>query len=201
MSPAPPAWPSPWPARPDTSPPPVGGGELTRHLVGATQQPLRLVGDTVHTTVDIDARATAELEGEARRGAYHARAFLDLDDLEADRNPGAVYGVYLNLPDDPSETDLAAHHIGNVSLFGIERARNPRGDEHAHGLHVSMEITGLLDRMAADGSWRDGDHLDVAFRPLTLEAPPGQPELAAQLADTGHPDLPITVGRVSVHLA
>jgi tyrosinase len=176
-----------------------------RHLVGASEAPVRLVGETARVPVTIDERATSSLRADAHVGHQHHRAFLDVDDIEADRNPGTVYGVYVNLPDDPTDEDLATHHVGNVSLFGVERARNPRGDEHAHGLHVSMEITELLDRLAAEGTWQEGGRLDTTFRPITLEPPRGRDDLAAAdlraMRATAHPDVPVTIGRVSVHFA
>lgn len=191
-------WPSPWPQRPPT--PAASGPAPDRQLVGATEQPIRLVGDTVTVPVAIDERVMASLRaGQSRAGQQH-RAFLDIEDMDAQKNPRKVYGVYVNLPGQPTEADRQAHHAGNISLFGVERARNPRGDEHPHGLSSSMDITSLLDRLAAEGKWTDGSQLTVTFQPITLQAPPGQ-ELPSEVADTSHPDLPITIGRVSVHYA
>jgi tyrosinase len=198
-----PAWPRPWPPSEPPSGqrpfPPGPGPEVVRQLVGATEQSVTLVGGTVTAPVTIDERAIDSLSD--ARVQYQRRAFLNIDDIQADRNPNTVYGVYVNLPDQPSEGDLESHHVGNVSLFGIERALNPRGDEHAHGLHFSMEITGLLDRLAADGSWQDGAHLDVTFRPIPLEAPPDRPDLTSEAILTAHPETPVTIGRVSLHFA
>jgi tyrosinase len=190
------AWPAPWPVSP-ASPQPATGAPAARQLLGATTQPVQLVGSAVTVPVTIDDRAAAA----ATAGPAQHRAFLDIEDIEADRNPGQVYGVYLNLPAQPGDADWAAHHVGNVALFGVERARNPRGDQQPHGLRASLEITGLLNSLAADGSWQDGHQLAVTLAPITLEPPPGQPDLAAQLAATGHPDLPVTIGRISVYYA
>lgn len=202
-----PQWPAPWPTRPTPATeagrvPRETGREIARSLVGATEQPIVLLGGAVRATVAIDARATQSIKESARVGEpQQGRAFLDVEDIEAERNPETVYGVYVNLPAQPSGEDLAAHHAGNISLFGVERARNPRGDEHAHGLRVSMEITDLLDRMAASGTWHQGTQLDVTFRPIGLEMPAGVPAAARESAAVTHPNLPITIGRVSVHLA
>jgi tyrosinase len=175
--------------------------EPARHLVGATENPVRLVGQTVRAPVTIDQRATRQLQIAPGQIAPARRTFLDVEDIEAERDPGKVYCVYVNLPEQPTEIQLNAHHVGNISLFGVERARNPRGDEHGHGLRVSMEITPVLDRLAAEGSWREGTTLEVTFRPITLEMPSGATGAAMTAAQTAHPDLPITIGRVSVHFA
>jgi tyrosinase len=199
-------WPSPFPEAPETPARPGTDPGPRRMMMGATARPLRLVGDTETVPVAIDARAAEGARAALAPADREQRAFLDVEDVDADTNPGTVYGVYVNLPDDPSADDLAAHHVGNVSLFGVERAKNPRGDEHAHSLRYSMEITDVLDQMADDGSWTDGQQLDVTFRPVTLQAPAdpdGDPEhddaRVRRMAGPAHADSPITIGRVSVH--
>jgi tyrosinase len=181
------SWPSPWPSRPQA----VAGPGTPRNMVGATDRTVSLVGQAETVPVAIDDRVVASLEPTRQQH----RVFLDLDHIDAERNPGRVYGVYLNLPGQPTPSDLANHFAGNLSLFGIEAARRPRRDEHPHSLRVSLDITRLLDRLAATGSWTDGRQLEVTFRPTPLEAPAGREDLAA----TAHPDLPITIGRISVH--
>ena len=89
--------------------------------------------------------------------------FLNVEDIDAERNPGTVYGVYVNLPEDAPADVAELHHAGNVSFFGIERAREPRGDEHSHGLRVALEITDLVRTLAESGQW-DDETLDVTFQ-------------------------------------
>jgi len=84
-----------------------------------------------------------------------------------------------------------------VSFFGIERARNPRGDEQAHTLRVTVEITELVRELAGEGEW-DGQHVSVTFRPFGL-IPEDRPELAHALPESmSSSDPPVTIGRVSV---
>jgi tyrosinase len=197
-------WPRPWPQRRQTpqEPAEVGPTPVDRQLVGATDEPVQLVGQARSVPVAIDPQVTESLQTEAGAAEHQHRAFLDIEDITAERNPGTVYGVYVNLPQNPTDEQVTAHHVGNVSLFGVERARYPRGDESPHGLRLSMEITDLLDQLAGAGGWQEGQQLDVTFRPLTLQAPAdATDELATAVADVAHPDLPVTIGRVSVHFA
>jgi tyrosinase len=203
MTPA--KWPSPWP-EPTRSPQQPGlraepepVADDARHLLGATDRRVRLVGNPLRTSIRIDERATSSLQASALAPTIQGRAFLDVEDIDAERNPGEVYGVYVNLPDRPTADDLNTHHVGNISLFGVERARRPRGDEHGHGLRVSMEITQVLDRLAAEGTWREGTRLDVTFRPITLEPSSTTAGVTQEVFSTDHADVPITIGRVSVH--
>jgi tyrosinase len=190
------SWPSPWPDRPQTPAP--ADASSTRHLLGATDRQIRLVGEAVTVPVQIDERATAELRTSNTR---QHRVFLDVEDIEAARNPGIVYGIYVNLPSHPTDADLEAHHAGNLSLFGIEVARNPRRDEHPHNMRISMDVTRLLDRLAAAGAWSDGRTLAVTLQPITPGVPPGRDDLVGEVSDTAHQDVPVTIGRISIHYA
>ena len=192
-------WPSPWPKRPaaPASPSP----DAVRHLVGATDRPIRLVGETVTVTVPVDERVTASLRAGRRAAEHMHHAFLDIEGIDAARNPAQVYGVFVNLPSRFTDADLMAHHAGNISLFGIELARRPPTDRHPHNLRISLDITRLLDRIAADGTWTDGSQLEITLRPSTLGAPSGREDLATDLADTAHPDVPITIGRIGIYYA
>jgi predicted metal-binding membrane protein len=96
-------WPKPWPERPQPAQAAAVGPEApepVRHILGTTDAPVRLTGEQVAVAVPIDARATEALHSQNFVAAnLQHRAFLDLDDIEAERNPGVVYGVYVNLPD------------------------------------------------------------------------------------------------------
>lgn len=165
-------------------------------IVGAAEHPVKLVGATEHVPVAIDTRA--HQEALAAQGVTEPqRILLHLDDIEAEENPGSVYGVYVNLPENADEQQLASHHVGNLSFFGIEQAREPRRDEPPHGVRSSMDITDVAQRLRAQGEWDDA-HLRVTLRPLGLLAPEGSDD--APPTPT-HEDLPVSVGRVSVSYA
>jgi hypothetical protein len=62
-----------------------------------------------------------------------------------------------------------------------------------------MEITAVLNRLAADQEWTDGGRIDVTFRPITLRMSAGAPTPDIPQVTGRHPDRPITVGRVSLY--
>ncbi len=165
-------------------------------IVGASERPVSLVGATEHVPVTIDARA--HRDALARQGvAEPGRILLHLEDIEAAKNPGSVYGVYVNLPEDADEQQLEEHHVGNLSFFGIEQAAAPRRDEPAHGMRSSMDITDVAQTLKARGEW-DGEHVQVALQPLGL-LPPAGTDVAPPTPT--HEDLPVHIGRVSVSYA
>ncbi|HEY1569602.1 MAG TPA: tyrosinase family protein [Solirubrobacteraceae bacterium] len=170
--------------------------ESEPELVGASATPVRLVGGPASVSLQIDSQAHAAALA-ATGATAPQRILLGVEDIEAERNPGTVYGIYLNLPADASADVAEAHHAGNVSFFGVERARNPRGDEPAHSLRVVHDITELTKTLAAQGQW-DGRDVQVTFRPLGL-VPPDQPELGHALPDAvTDADPPVTIGRVAI---
>ncbi|MFL5860758.1 MAG: tyrosinase family protein [Solirubrobacteraceae bacterium] len=193
------------PATPAAAPPPgpedvVTGAQPPEppepELVGASETPVRLVGAPASVSLQIDPQAHAGAL-QARGAAQPERILLSVEDIEAERNPGTVYGIYVNLPADASPDVAESRHAGNVSFFGVERARSPRGDEHAHSLRVMNDITELAQSLAAQGEW-DGRHVEVTFRPLGL-IPHDRPELAHALPEgMAGSDPPVSIGRVAI---
>jgi tyrosinase len=164
-------------------------------VVGAASARVTLTGSTAAIPVEVDERARQEVS-DASRASDPRRLYLNIEDIEGEVNPGSVYGVYVNLPEAASGEELEQHHVTNVSFFGIERARNPRDDEHSHSLRVSVDVGHILSALGEDGRW-DGKPIDVTFRPLTLSPGEDQTEEDLQAETPGeHP--PVQIGRVSL---
>ncbi|MCX5276713.1 tyrosinase family protein [Streptomyces virginiae] len=190
VAPPPPAPPlSPVPevsmSRPNASEP-TPSVPKRREMAGASLQTVRLVGRAASVTVPIDGRTTRSLglalgvpDPEADR-----RVYLNVEDIEGEENPETVYGIYVNLPDGVTPEVAESHRVGNLSFFGIERAQDPRGDEHPHGLRVTVEITPLVRRLVAQNAW-DDQALRVTFLPLGPVDGEGE-------------DPPVEIGRVSL---
>ncbi len=187
--------PGPGPEEADAAVTAAEDEEPEPELVGASEHAVALTGAPASIALEIDARAaSAVLAGTG--AAQPGHVYLSVEDIAGERNPGTVYGIYLNLPEGATAGVAESHHAGNVSFFGLERARNPRGDEPAHDLRVTREITDLVHRLAAIGQW-DGRTVTVTFRPLSL-IPEDQPELAHALPAAFTEDPPVTIGRVSI---
>jgi tyrosinase len=170
-------------------------------VVGASEEQVTLVGSEAAVPVEIDPRARQEVS-EAKRSDDPRRVVLNVEDIEADANPASVYGIYLNLPENPDEKTLEAHHAGNLSFFGIEQSRNPKGEEKAHPLRVSLEVGQLLDRLDVG----EDEEIKVSFLPINLIRPEEGPKhgiagarrgVAAETASEGA-DPPVQIGRVSL---
>jgi tyrosinase len=166
-------------------------------LVGASEEPVQLSGIPVDVPVTIDQRAAeTALSTAGLKQPNHV--YLTVQEVEGEEDPGTVYGIYVNLPDDQTDPNtVAAHYAGAISFFGIARAAAPRTDEPPHTVAVTHEITALTHELESQGQW-DGEHVTVTFRPTGL-VPPDHPEMAHVLpAGLTSDDPPITIGRVSI---
>jgi tyrosinase len=147
--------------------------------------------------VTIDNRAQEEVL-EASRETDPRHLYLNIEDIEGEENPGTVYGVYVNLPEDPDEGTLEKHYAGNISFFGIERAQSPAGDEHGHRLRYSLDVGDLLRSLGGGESFEE-EEVRVTFRPLTLLPPEGATEEAFGAgSEVSRDEPPVQIGRVSL---
>jgi tyrosinase len=191
--------PAPTPPKPAAPPPaaavspPGPPPEHPPELIAATDEPLTLRGRPLTVAVDIAPPQSPQVIAtpEAER-----RAYLNVEGIAGERNPGISYGVYLNLPEAPEATTPEdAHYVGNISFFGIERVRDTTRDHRdSDGLRHAFNITPLIESLRAAGTWNP-EKLTVTFKPLRPTPAEGQADLGAD-----EPIIPVTIGRVSLYL-
>lgn len=168
-------------------------------LVGASDAPLELVGRPARVDVTIDRRAAQEaLAGSTE--AVPQRVYVNLEDIEAERNPGTVYAVYLTTPGGAGDPEPGTY-VGNLSFFGIEHV-DEGGDDRPHGVRHTYDVTALVGELRAQGRW-DEEGVGVVFQPLGLLPPAGEEALgvdatAAAEAEAAAESAPVRIGRVSV---
>lgn len=186
-----------------TSPPaerePVISGSAYSNgkVIGASEEKVTLTGGVEDIPVAIDDRGQQEVL-EASRESTPENLYLNIEDIEGEKNPGTVYGVYVNLPEDPDEKTLEAHYAGNISFFGIEHSQDPPGDEHGHGLRYSLEVGSLLRKLGGGEQFGE-EEVRVTFRPLSLLPPEGGAEESFRAAAEAREDgPPVKIGRVSL---
>jgi tyrosinase len=186
----PPAPAAPPPAPAAAPPHPRAAPVPQQQMIGASEHSLELVGAPASVSIAIDGEAAAGPIGRNRH------VYLNVEDVEGETNPGTVYGIYANLPEGAPADLEAPHHVGNLSFFGIERARQPVGDEPIHNPGIALDITHLARELEAREEWV-GHTLVVTFRPLAL-GPPEIPDENDPVRPAAGEDRPIRIGRVSV---
>ena len=126
------------------------------------------------------------------------RVLVSVEDIEAERDPGLAYAVYLDLPGD---SDRERRHLGNVAFFGIEAMNDPdRPHDGAPGFRHTFDATHVVKALKAHNLW-DPASMTVTFEPIRVLPPPGAempPEAAAEAAA---PVAPVRIGRVSLFVA
>ncbi len=161
-------------------------------LVGATDRGFELSAGATEVAVPIDQRAAEAVLGD-REAPVSQRVYLAVEGVDAERNPGLVYEVYVvGAGDDPAQ-----QHIGNLSLFGIER-QAPSAGASKPPRHV-YDITDAVRALRRAGSW-DGEQVRLAFRPLEL-LPPEEGEIEEEDEELPAEATPVRIGRVSVFYA
>ncbi len=180
--------------QPPAAPPGAAPASVTavsppeRELIGATQNEVVLTGEPVTVPVAIDAHATEP-------SGSDVRVYLNVEEVEGESNPGTGYAVYADLQSGQPAEGQSDRHVGNLSFFGIERAREPAGDQSPHALQSSFEITAIARALQARDAWA-GHELPVTFEPLQLLPVEGAAEGAVPSAS--HADRPVRLGRISV---
>jgi len=151
-------------------------------LVGATGAPLPMRPEI--TTVEVPLRAPS---GPARiadaldvtRPAR--RVFLNLENITGQGDP-TNYSVYLNIPPGQSPAQHEELFVGSMPTFGVTEASNIQHPHGGSGLTHVLDITAVVDRLAAQGDW-DAGKVRVSFLPRKPLKPGAQ----------------VQVGRVSVY--
>ncbi len=195
----PPATGMPMPIAPPTPPTPPGGPP---EMVAASDRPVELTGNRVSVSLSVAPAARPRLRGGGLgiTGGEDAPIYLNVEDIDAPRNPGLVYGVYVNAPAGASADEREAYHVGNVSLFGIEAVRDPNRIHSVPGLRHTFNISHLVDRLRATNRWNP-DTIDVSFEPIVPLARPTGIGLAPELPQLRTAaDIPVRIGRVSLFI-
>jgi tyrosinase len=171
-----------------------GGGSapIQPKIVGASEAKVTLEGEPAAIPVEIDERAREEVR-EASTVEDPRRLYLNIENIEGDVNPGLSYGIYVNLPKGADAATKRKHHVGNVSLFGIEHAASPLKDEPAHSVATSVEVGPLL-RALGGGEQFDEEGINVTFLPLRPLPPEGREDEFAAPEEAP----PVHIGRVSL---
>jgi tyrosinase len=167
-------------------------------LIGASEAPLTLAGERATVSLDISQPESPALRGVklfALAPEPQHRTYLNVEGVSGDSNPGLSYGVYVNAPASTDQNaPLEAHHVGNLSFFGLERSGDLDSDHSgAPGLRHAYDITDLVSSLQAAGVWNP-DKVSVTFEPLSLVPPEGHAELPEEEVPT------VKIGRVSIYV-
>jgi tyrosinase len=184
--------PAPVPATQAEAKPTSVTDEQPPEMVAATEEPVILAGATVKTRLPLSApTGPAKLRIEAAPDKP-THTYLSIDDIEGDKNPGLLYGVFVNMPEDAALDHESPYYAGTMSFFGIESTKTDEdedNDDAPHTLRYAFDISPIVARLMQEDRW-DPEHLDVTITPI--EAPD---------EDIARYEIPsVHIGRVSLYV-
>ncbi|AQA22203.1 putative peptidoglycan binding domain protein [Rhodococcus sp. MTM3W5.2] len=156
-------------------------------LVASSPGPTELTGrTTVGLEVSPSSLPVVEHAPDTAAAAGFGAVLLTVDGLAAQRNPGCVYHVYMNLPDAEVDGKPEHHLAGTFSLFGVD----------ADGrLGFTFDITALVQALASAYRW------DPAALTVTVQPVRPTTKAHARAVESGLPTkttLPLRIGRIGL---
>jgi hypothetical protein len=175
------------------APPPPPPSSGPPELAAASDQPLELAGAPASVSLTAPASARAVLEP---AGGQPQRMLLQVEDIEAEQDPGLAYAVYLEPAGGAADADRERRHVGNVAFFGIRAMNDPdKPHDGAPGFRHVFDASAVVASLRAENRW-DPDAITVTFEPITVLPPPGE-ELPPEAQRTEAVP-PVRIGRVSL---
>jgi tyrosinase len=98
------------------------------------------------------------------------RLLLIVDGLKTNQQPGVLYDIFLELPDNADQAKRNAHYVGSINFFDAqEHDHGHAGGEVAHddGRFLSFDVTKLMKELANKDA--------LAAEPTLTIAPAGTP--------------------------
>lgn len=115
-------------------------------------------------SIQLDTSKLRERQGELK-ATKTGMMLLELEDVEAERQPGVVWDVYVGLPKEKAEAKpdvQGPHFVGTIALFGAGIR-----DEAKHKFRPARFVFPLHDALAAIEP--QSDQISVTFIPHTVE--------------------------------
>jgi Common central domain of tyrosinase/Polyphenol oxidase middle domain len=143
--------------------------------------PVELKGEPVSFPIELK-----EFRERLARWAADANEtlLLELDDVEAEKQPGVTWEVYLGLPEGAARDANSPHYIGSLALFGT----GVRSEAHHKFVpaHFEYPIGGALQAAFA----RNEDRVSLTLVPsgILIDGKPSRPEVKS----------PVRIGNLSI---
>jgi hypothetical protein len=157
-------------------------------MVGATESSTTLEGGVVTTRVKMLAPTGPAVEAE--EDVAPARVHLNIENIKG--TEPIPHLVYINLPEGAEPSEHPERLAGSLPMFGLPEASGEDPEHPGSGLHYSLDITGVLERLGVDWS---PDELRVTLVPKAV----GGQDFAAAIEATESEPPSIEIGRISVY--
>jgi tyrosinase len=161
-------------------------------MLGASGKKLKLTGtaQTAEFAIAAPTGPAGARRGVTAEAPQAERSYLQIENVVS-RKSHTTYKIYVNLPNNPTAADYEDHYAGVMHLFGVMQASTRSAQHAGNGLHFSLDITDMVNRLRAKGAW-DDSNVRVTFVPRGAGG-------AVRRSVQEHE--PIQVGRISLYRA
>lgn len=156
-------------------------GEIVT-ILASYEVPVTVEGERAEVSIDVPPRLPELEAAAARESDRPLRLGLVFYGVESPRSSG-YYDVYAGLPAGAVPDPRGPYHLGTLAPFGPAEGEGPVGAPVPAPSQVSYDLTGVVERLAAEGRW--GSELLLSFVRRGLLAPedavgpiPAEPEEA-----------------------
>jgi tyrosinase len=164
---------------PASSPGPLAVQQENVLATQARGRPVRLTAGSTQVTLVSAPRpgqpGVQALSARIRSVAPESRIVLVLNGLHAERSPGVLYEVLMQVPSDAAPETAAEHVAGYISFFN---ATTPIDEGPHHEVTYRFDVTDLTRRLADVGALEGS--LRVTLRPIGSDVP--APDAEASIA-------------------
>ncbi|HET6250671.1 MAG TPA: tyrosinase family protein [Tepidisphaeraceae bacterium] len=143
-------------------------GRSMPEMVGATATSFTLQKDVVEQPITLQKPTGPAMVNAA---AVPRRVFLHIEAITSDQR-SVPYDVYLNLPPGADPVHHPELRAGRLPMFGLVEASQSGRKHPKNGLHYTIEITELYQRLAAEPDWKPRN-LRVSLVPTRTDGPAG----------------------------
>jgi tyrosinase len=145
----------------------ASGGSMPE-MVGATASSFTLKNEVIEKPIKLQKPTGPAL---FRATAKPKRVFLNLEGITS-KDRSVPYDVYLNLPPGAEPLKHPELRAGRLPMFGLVEASRS-GRKHAkNGLHYTLEVTDLYQRLALEPDWNP-NNIRVSLVPTRTDGPVG----------------------------
>jgi hypothetical protein len=162
-----------------SAPPPTSGAhaaektEGTAKVVAKLEPPQPVVLDQPHVTVVLPLPEGAQASIHQAVSAKAGRVLLNIVGIDYEKNPGAGYEIYLNLPAGAADSRDTAHYAGVLHFYNLKEAAQASGKP----AEVDFDITEQVRQLEQSRQW-SSQELRVTFVRRGAVPPAGHKEQA-----------------------
>jgi tyrosinase len=146
-------------------PPEVAAKEPTVLAESKEKGPVELGAEPVSVAIPLDDKAKEAMKkiSDPKMEVVDQALVLKVEGVEVEKNPGAHYEVYLDLPRGAKADYQSVHYVGNLTFFGLvppkgamkDHEERPKGGQ-------SYDITAAVRELRARNLWEE-DAVVVTF--------------------------------------